>query len=193
LLEKADFITIHTPLAKSGPHPTYHMIAKTQLQKIKPGAVLLNTARGSIINEIDLLSATHIVRCLDVFEYEPHISRELLDQLTIATPHIAGYTQQAKYLATKRVFEQAAKFFGWEYDSQLMPLLSTQLSKDELFQQAPSAFFDMCLNHYDPIAHTQRFRNALKKCTDIAAAFIQERKNAGFREQWLLDFLHAGS
>lgn len=75
LLRKSDIISIHTPLIKEGKSSTYHMLTKKEFQLMKKGVSIINTSRGSIIKEDDLIDAlkSNIVNmaALDVFEREP--------------------------------------------------------------------------------------------------------------------------
>lgn len=163
LLETATFITLHTPLTKTGLHPTYHLINHAMLALIQPNAVLLNTARGSVIDQQALVDADHLTLCLDVFENEPNISVKLLDKLTIATPHIAGYSIDAKMRATQMIYESAAQFFGWE-------IVENSVDTSKIASQS-----------YDPFAHTAQFRAAFTGKNNPSDIFIQERKNYPLR------------
>ncbi len=96
LLADADIVSLHVPLAPE----TQNLIGERELALLKPSAVLINTARGGIVNEPSLLRALgrrRIRGCaLDVFEHEPAIRREFLElDNVVATPHIAGYTGEA--------------------------------------------------------------------------------------------------
>lgn len=96
LLKKSDYITLHLPLMKE----TNHMIARKQFEMMKPDTILINTSRGGIIDEIDLIDAIESKRirgaAIDVFENEPHIRKELLAiHNLIVTPHIAALTREA--------------------------------------------------------------------------------------------------
>lgn len=75
LIKNADIISIHTPLIKSENNSTYHMISKREFNMMKKGVCIINTSRGSIINEKDMIEAIkqNIVSMagLDVFEKEP--------------------------------------------------------------------------------------------------------------------------
>ncbi len=92
LLRKADIITIHVPL---NPH-TRGMIGEKELSMMKPGAVLVNTSRGAVINEFalaDALRSGHLRGAgLDVFNEEPlPADSSLLEpQNVVLTPHIAS-------------------------------------------------------------------------------------------------------
>lgn len=94
VLENADFVSLHLPLGPS----TYHLINAVKLRKMKSSAYLINTARGPIVDERDLVRAlsdrTISGAALDVFDSEPP-SRELLElDNVILTPHIGGSTYE---------------------------------------------------------------------------------------------------
>lgn len=101
-----DLITLHMPLTQQGPFPTYHLIEKNFLQQQKENAVLINTARGAVLNSEDFLTyGKHLLGCFDVWENEPDISLDMLKQAVIATPHIAGYSVQSKYRGIQLLYE----------------------------------------------------------------------------------------
>jgi D-3-phosphoglycerate dehydrogenase len=103
LLEKSHFITLHVPLLPS----TRHLISEKEIKKMKKGAVLINTARGGIVDEDALYTAVtekKIQACLDVFEKEPPTNSNLLSiEGTVFTPHIAGSTEEAQRKAGTEV------------------------------------------------------------------------------------------
>ncbi len=102
-----DWITLHVPLTYDN-HPTFHMIEKNFLQRQKKGCVLINAARGSVIDQEDLKKyGEHLDWCLDVFENEPNIDLEILKKAVIATPHIAGYSVQSKIRGIEMIYEKA--------------------------------------------------------------------------------------
>ncbi|WP_158737932.1 phosphoglycerate dehydrogenase [Alteribacillus sp. YIM 98480] len=106
LYETADYITLHLPLLQS----TKHLINKEALQKMKSNAVVINTARGGLIDESALAEAltSNQIRgaALDVFEKEPNVDPKLLslDNL-IVTPHMAAYTDEASRLTSDKTAE----------------------------------------------------------------------------------------
>jgi erythronate-4-phosphate dehydrogenase len=125
LLSQSDVISLHVPLTGQNdadcPHPTHHLIAEPELALIKPGALLINSARGAVISQSALLSALEsgaFDAALDVFEFEPVISSALLMRLALATPHIAGYSAQGKLNATRLVSAELGRHFGFGGDTQ---------------------------------------------------------------------------
>ena len=101
LMSTCDAITVHAPSIPA----TDNMINKENLKLLKDGAILVNTARGSIINEQDLideLKTGRIFACIDVTQQEPPIKENELRNLDncVLTPHIAGaYTNGLKRVA----------------------------------------------------------------------------------------------
>ena len=95
LLKEADFITLHVP-EQDG-----YIISKKEFEKMKDGVGIINTARGGILHEVDLVSAIEKGKVqfagLDVFETEPSPAVQLLMNPEISlTPHIGGATKEAQ-------------------------------------------------------------------------------------------------
>ncbi|MCD6039028.1 MAG: pdxB [Gammaproteobacteria bacterium] len=106
--EDLDFISLHVPLTKEPPYPTMHLIEKNFLQRQKKDCVLLNTARGSVIDFSDLIDyGKHLIWCFDVWENEPYINKAVLAGATIASPHIAGHSVQSKYRGIDMIYQAA--------------------------------------------------------------------------------------
>jgi len=97
LLKESDFISIHIPLTKS----TYHLIDEEELRQMKKTAILINTARGPVINENALIKAlTERWICgagLDVYENEPEIPKHLIHlQNVVLQPHTGSGTIETR-------------------------------------------------------------------------------------------------
>ncbi len=96
-MKKSDFVSIHTPLTKE----TYHLIDKEQFELMKDGAILINTARGEIINEKELVNALKSGKLfsagLDVYEFEPKITKDLIKMNNVVLlPHIGSATTETR-------------------------------------------------------------------------------------------------
>lgn len=98
-----DLICVHPELTRDGEFPSYHLLDDAFFKRQKTGCVLINAARGEIIETAVLRNHKHLILCLDVWEHEPTIDLALLQQALIATPHIAGYSKQAKQRALSMV------------------------------------------------------------------------------------------
>lgn len=105
IAKNCDIITFHVPLDLS----TYHMCDEAFLAKCKPGAILINAARGGIIDEQALLSSGHPF-ILDTWENEPNIDRQVLNHALRASMHIAGYSVEGKRNATQKCLDEIATF-----------------------------------------------------------------------------------
>ena len=96
-LEAADVVSLHCPLTPE----TRHLVDADALASMKPTAVLVNTARGQVVDEAALVVAlrdgTIAGAALDVFEHEPAVSEALLEmENVVLTPHIASATRDAR-------------------------------------------------------------------------------------------------
>ncbi len=107
LLELSDVVTVHVPLGRS----TKGLIGREALARMKPGAILLNVARGGVIDEAAVADALREGRLggagIDVFEHEPPTGSPLLDAPnTLLTPHLGASTAEAQVLVSEEVAAQ---------------------------------------------------------------------------------------
>lgn len=112
LLIESDFITLHVPFPK-GATP---VIGKKEFDLMKAGAGIVNTARGGVASETDMLEALNNGKLafagLDVFEGEPLIKKELRDHpKVILTPHIGGSTKEAQERIGIELAEKVVEYF----------------------------------------------------------------------------------
>jgi len=116
LIHQADIVTLHIPLSFTGPDKTYHMVNNRFLNCLKHDCLLINTSRGSVIDESALKQTLKQGRLkgviLDVWDNEPEIDRELLQMVDIGTPHIAGYSQDGKANGTSMSVKALAHYFN---------------------------------------------------------------------------------
>lgn len=116
VIERADSITIHVPLDET----TRNLFRAETFRKMKNNAILVNTSRGGIINELDLCEALKNGEIagagLDVIEREP-IAKDhplLSAENCILTPHIAWYSEEAAAELKRKVAEEALRFLRGE-------------------------------------------------------------------------------
>lgn len=113
-----DIVSCHTPLTTGGPDPTWRLIGRRVLSRLRPGAWFCNAGRGEVVDEEALGEAIDRGRLggvvLDVWDHEPAIDPRLVARADIATPHIAGYSLDGKLNGTAMVYRAACRFFGVE-------------------------------------------------------------------------------
>ncbi len=126
LLEGSDVVTLHVPLNREGTDRTCHMAGKAFFSRMKDRSVLINTSRGPVVDQAELLEAidSGILRStvLDVYEDEPNVDVKLLHKITFGTPHIAGYSIDGKAGGTTMAVRAVSRFFQlgrdhWKPDS----------------------------------------------------------------------------
>jgi erythronate-4-phosphate dehydrogenase len=113
---QADIVSLHVPYSNTGPHATHHLGDFKRISDMVPGAVLINSSRGSVVDNIALSRALNqrydLSVVLDVWEGEPFVNRELANQVDIATPHIAGYSYDGKLRGTWMIYQAYCDFLG---------------------------------------------------------------------------------
>lgn len=111
-----DVVTFHTPLTRSGAHATHHMIGADELADLSADQLLINAGRGEVIDgsalQARLAQPNAPVVALDVWENEPGINPELVDQVWLATPHIAGYSLEGKVQGTEMIYRALSQYLG---------------------------------------------------------------------------------
>lgn len=119
-----DVLTFHTPLTHEGEHPTYHLCNADILRLCKPNALIINAARGGIIDEQALLSTLNTQHstlnykvAIDCWENEPQLNQALLEKVDLASFHIAGYSIEGKMRASEMCLQAFCEFFS-------LPILS---------------------------------------------------------------------
>jgi len=110
-LEEADIVTLHAPLTPS----THHIVGKEQLSLLKPTALLINCARGGLVDEEALYDALKSKRmagaAIDVFEKEPPTGSRLLElPNVVVTPHLGASTREAQEKVSLEMAEHVKLF-----------------------------------------------------------------------------------
>lgn len=118
VMREADAVTFHTPLIathKGDLSPTVGLGSRDMLSLLKPGAIVINAARGGIVDEAalrELKEGKGLRIALDTWSGEPSIDVRSLNMADIATFHIAGYSRQGKERATYAILSGLEKHFG---------------------------------------------------------------------------------
>lgn len=144
-----DILTFHTPLTQHGDYPTRHWLDKPKMER-RSFELIINASRGGVIDETAVMrgleagSVGDVV--LDVWENEPLFDDTIARHAFLKTPHIAGYSVEAKTRATRMVVQAMARHFTIDY--------KTEASQDEAhFRKPPSTFWSLSdvLTFYHPI------------------------------------------
>ena len=189
---QADIVTLHVPLTTSAPHPTLHLLDASALDRLKPGAILINTSRGAVVDNraLDALLARRddLSVVLDVWENEPSISASLLQQVDLATAHIAGYSYDGKLRGTEMIYRAACDYFAeplqWRAADELQRAASIDLRAHDAGDvlAVTRAAVVAC---YDVRQDDARLRETLSlPATERALAFDRLRKDYPLRREF---------
>lgn len=185
----ADIVSLHTPLTTTGEYPTKGLISTAQLELMPTDVILINAARGGVVDEEALLEKIannpQMKTVIDCWENEPAINHQLLHKVTLATPHIAGYSYDGKVKAAKMLYESLCDFLqlenNWKPVANLhKPVYDLQNLTDE----------NLCLSRavfscYDIRTDSLRMKKLLNLELDEAiTAFDQLRKNYSVRREF---------
>lgn len=186
---QADIVTIHTPLTFEGNHKTYHLINESNCHFIKEGSLVINSARGRVIDTEPFLHCImnkNICTVLDVWENEPEISITALKRADFATPHVAGYTLQGKVNGTKMVYDRFAILMGQEqkWEPSLPPLKESGISI-KTNHSVEDVFAQVMLQVYDIYEDTLRFKQLIHMSeSDRTNYFDRLRRNYPLRREF---------
>jgi erythronate-4-phosphate dehydrogenase len=113
---RQDIVSFHTPLVRNGRWPTWHMLDGERLSRLSADTILINAARGAVVDNAALLRLLikQPERCvvLDAWEGEPAIDQDLLARVALGTAHIAGYSHEGKLNGTLMIATAFSKHFG---------------------------------------------------------------------------------
>jgi len=114
MLRNSDIITLHAPFIDE----TKNYIAKEELELMKPSSILINAARGGIVNEDDLFTAIKENKihsaALDVFDQEPYAGSLVKLDNIILTSHVGSYTSSCRAEMEMQAAEEIIRFFNNE-------------------------------------------------------------------------------
>lgn len=169
VLAEADILSLHTPLTRTGPHSTFHLMDENALRQLRPGTWLLNTSRGAVMDSTALRRHADRFGALvfDVWENEPTPDPALIRAADLATPHIAGYSYDGKVNGTVMLYEAFVSFFKlsrmWNAAVAFAPHEEDHLHLVPLDPALAPTPWLHALTHqaYDLAADDRRFRHLL--------------------------------
>lgn len=180
----ADIITLHVPLSKGEPYPTYHLVNSEFLAKLPSKVILINTSRGAIVDEKALLeklaASPAMTVIVDVWKNEPDINKQLLQRAALATPHIAGYSFDGKVRGTEMLYAAICDYLQqpptWQADQNLPAAPLTHLSFSQNVEDN-TAIYTAIMACYDVRRDYAALRTA-------SASFDNLRKNYPVRREF---------
>jgi len=180
-----DVVSLHVPLTAGGSHPTIGLVDAAALARMAPGALLINAARGGVVDERALVarlqSAAALLAAIDCWVDEPCIDIDLLRHCWLATPHIAGHTLEARVRATALLQVALADWTGHR------PALPELLAGDSHtpIEYSPAGLPGVLARVHDLEAHAARMRRLLTHPPAArGTAFDTLRREHGLRRQF---------
>ena len=191
VLSQSHVISLHVPLtdkkdetnANGSDYPTRHLIDKKALEAMPSDTLLINSARGPVINAHDLeadIARTGRQVVLDVFEHEPKIAESLLSKLAIATPHIAGYTLEGKLRGTQMIYDALCEDLAVTPVQTMHQLLPLNMFLWSELKAHP----ERLVKFYDIMADDASLRDKLADGQVSGADFDQLRREYHLRREW---------
>lgn len=172
LMEQSDVVSLHVPYVAGGAHPTVDLITSDLLHTCAPGSLIINSARGGIIDEMTLCERVEhgeLTAVLDVYAHEPHVHQRVIDSIGNCTPHIAGYTHQAKWRGAQMIldalgFEHAPLDVRIPHDDGAA-YEYTRVTRATL--NTPDGFES--LRRFTPLRHERRQLPTMEECNALHA------------------------
>lgn len=180
--DEADIITLHVPMETRGPHPTYHLFDDERLRAMRPGAWLVNTSRGAVVDNGALRDGRQRLGAvvLDVWENEPTPDADLMRQVDLATPHIAGYAFDGKVRGTAMLYDALTQHVGlpatWDPEAAVARVTSGSLRcapPDPALPQL-DAVYHVSRQIYDIASDDARLRPFTEQSADERGAFFSQ-------------------
>ena len=186
-LTQCNIISVHVPLIYSGEHSTRNLIGKEFLLSLPEKAMFINTSRGEVIDEEILLEVMKeredLIFIIDVWRHEPQCNRSLVKLANIATPHIAGYSEEAKKKASLKMMSSLINFFE-------LPIVSSKAYNSEisklLILNSAESYVDAIAKVFPIREISARFKQSLLAGDDIneKESFDKLRRRLSTRKEF---------
>ena len=179
-----DVVSVHAPLTRRGEHPSFHLLGRRELGQLNSGALLISAGRGAVVDNLALKAILRerddVSVALDVWEPEPLLDMALLEQVQVATPHIAGYSWDGKVKGTRMVSRQLCQFLGVSGAVTVGNEADASVALPVDGRETQTALNQAILQVYDVRQDDRRMRQALQSLTSDSAraeAFDYLRKH----------------
>ncbi len=198
LLAASDMVTVHTPLTRGGPHPTWHLLDAGRLAQMRPRAWLINAARGPVVANAalgDRLRQGGLTAVLDVWEGEPDLDADLLALVRHGSPHIAGHSLEGKWRGTWQIMVAASHALDLKLSGGLPDILPDEGGLSLVLPAAgesPEKRLAALLSDVIALAADDARLRAACHESDPAAAFDRLRKNYPIRREFPAHHVHVG-
>lgn len=111
-LTTCDVLCVHANLHDQPPYASRHLLGASFLGQLKAGTVIINAARGDIVDErAVLMTPKKVYYCTDVYANEPCVNPALIEYATLCTPHIAGHSIEARRRSLQWVSQKLHRYF----------------------------------------------------------------------------------
>jgi erythronate-4-phosphate dehydrogenase len=177
-----DVVTLHVPLTATGPYATRDLIGAAQIARMRPDALLINAARGGVLDETAWLAhAASRTLALDCWRGEPRISPAVLAHCWLASPHVAGHTVDARWRATGMLAEALAAAYDLPRPAATVVLPRARLALSADTDAVEAAVLGCC----DPRDWTCALKGSAALPPDTQGqAFDALRKQCGSRREF---------
>ncbi|MDD5706260.1 MAG: 4-phosphoerythronate dehydrogenase [Kiritimatiellae bacterium] len=191
LLAEADVVTMHVPLTRCGTDPTWRMLDASRLALMRPGSMLINAARGPVLDGAAWLAALErgvpARTVLDTWDPEPAYPTELLARVDLGTPHIAGHSYEGKVNGTMQVYRAACATLGVPatYAPNMPPAPVPSLEVDAAGMRTEDLLRMLVNSTYDIVADDTVMRaGAVGDAAARAKAFDRQRREYPMRREF---------
>jgi erythronate-4-phosphate dehydrogenase len=181
-----EVVTLHVPLIKDGPWPTVNLLNNEAVAALRPGTLLINAARGGVIDEaalsVRLQAPNALVAAIDCWAGEPQVDNHLLRRTWLATPHLAGHSREARLAATRMLWEALRRWRGLAPVAApvVLPSIDTPLD-----YPSQGGTVTLLKSLYPIAAHDARMRAGLNMTAAQAAAnFDDVRRRYALRREF---------
>jgi len=187
---QCDIVTLHVPLTAEGPDATLGLIGDGEIRQMRPGSILVNAARGGVVDESALCRAIdggHIgAAIVDVWHNEPDFNPATLQRAWLGTPHIAGHSLDGKLRGTDMMVRAVERFLGIRSDWPAETALKQQESPAEISVSGLDDALDHCLyTLYDPRTDDKLMREWTQlDPQERQHAFSHHRRNYPIRREF---------